>query len=453
MKYSLILLVVSCALGQQVGSYTAENHPALTTYTCTAPGQCNAEQHSVVLDSNWRWLHKVGDYKNCYTGNTWDASLCPDPTSCATNCAIEGADYGNTYGITTGGNSLNLRFVTYGQYGTNIGSRVYLLDDANNYKLFKLKNREFTFDVDLSQLPCGLNGALYFVEMPQNGGLGVGNNRAGAKYGTGYCDGQCPHDMKFISGEANVLNWTPNPNDKNSGTGKYGTCCSEMDIWEANSMATAYTAHDCNTTGLYRCEGTACGDIETNERYQGVCDKDGCDFNSFRLGDKSFFGKGLKVDSSRPFSVITQFVTSDNTDAGTLVEIRRLWKQNGQVIPNSVVKVGGLEFDSLSDSFCAAEENYFADPHQDFMKKGGMKVHGEFLGRGAVLVMSLWDDHYARMLWLDSNYPTDVDPSTPGIARGPCPTSSGVPSEVESQYASATVIFSNIKTGPIGSTY
>ena len=30
--------------------------------------------------------------------------------------------------------------------------------------------REFTFDVDVSQLPCGLNGALYFVEMDEDGG-------------------------------------------------------------------------------------------------------------------------------------------------------------------------------------------------------------------------------------------------------------------------------------------
>ncbi|KAM7207445.1 Concanavalin A-like lectin/glucanase domain containing protein [Naviculisporaceae sp. PSN 640] len=29
-------------------------------------------------------------------------------------------------------------------------------------------------------------------------------NKAGAKYGgTGYCDAQCPHDLKFINGEAN----------------------------------------------------------------------------------------------------------------------------------------------------------------------------------------------------------------------------------------------------------
>ena len=27
-------------------------------------------------------------------------------------------------------------------------------------------------------------------------------------------------------------------------------------------------------------------------RYDGVCDKDGCDFASYRHGDKSFFGRG-----------------------------------------------------------------------------------------------------------------------------------------------------------------
>ena len=32
-------------------------------------------------------------------------------------------------------------------------------------------------------------------------------NKAGAEYGTGYCDAQCPHDVKFINGEANILDW------------------------------------------------------------------------------------------------------------------------------------------------------------------------------------------------------------------------------------------------------
>jgi cellulose 1,4-beta-cellobiosidase len=52
-------------------------------------------------------------------------------------------------------------------------------------------------DVDLSGLPCGFNGALYFVSMDADGGLKkYSTNKAGAKYGTGYCDAQCPRDLK-----------------------------------------------------------------------------------------------------------------------------------------------------------------------------------------------------------------------------------------------------------------
>ena len=93
--------------------------------------------------------------------------------------------------------------------GTNIGARMYLLEDESHYKMFNLLNREITFTIDSSNLPCGLNGALYFVEMDADGGAAkFPTNQAGAKYGTGYCDAQCPHDVKFISGEANILNWT-----------------------------------------------------------------------------------------------------------------------------------------------------------------------------------------------------------------------------------------------------
>ena len=60
--------------------------------------------------------------------------------------------------------------------------------DGDNYQVFKLPNKEFTFEVDVSNMPCGLNGALYFVEMDADGGESKGNNKAGAKYGTGYCD-------------------------------------------------------------------------------------------------------------------------------------------------------------------------------------------------------------------------------------------------------------------------
>lgn len=67
--------------------------------------------------------------------------------------------------------------------------------------MFNLLNKEFTFDVDVSNLPCGLNGAVYFSEMDEDGGLSrFTGNKAGAKYGTGYCDSQCPQDIKFING-------------------------------------------------------------------------------------------------------------------------------------------------------------------------------------------------------------------------------------------------------------
>jgi cellulose 1,4-beta-cellobiosidase len=400
-----------------------------------------------VLDANWRWLHTTSGSTNCYTGNTWDKSICPDPVTCAKNCAVDGADYSGTYGITTSGNGVTLKFVTHGPYSTNIGSRVYLLQDDSTYQLLKLKGKEFTFDVDVSNLPCGLNGALYFVEMHADGGKG-GNNAAGAKYGTGYCDAQCPHDLKFINGEANLINWQPSPNDPNSGSGQYGTCCSEMDIWEANKMSSAYTAHVCTVNGPTRCSGTQCGDGDN--RYGGVCDKDGCDFNSYRMGVKSFYGAGSTVDTSKKITVVTQFITGSS---GDLSEIRRLWVQDGKVIHNSAANWSGLKpYDSVTDSFCNDAKKLFGDKN-DFEAKGGLKAMGDSLDRGMVLVMSLWDDHTAQMLWLDSSYPVDADPNKPGIARGSCATTSGKPSDVESQYPNSSVTFSNIKWGDLNTTF
>lgn len=135
----------------------------------------------------------------------WDASLCPDDETCAINCALDGASYESTYGVTTSADSLTIDFVT----GSNVGSRLFLMKDDTTYESFKLLNREFTFDVDVSKLPCGLNGALYFVAMDSDGGLSkYANNKAGAKYGTGYCDSQCPRDLKFINGQ--VRPWSDN---------------------------------------------------------------------------------------------------------------------------------------------------------------------------------------------------------------------------------------------------
>ena len=74
---------------------------------------------------------------------------------------------------------------------------------------------------------------------------------------------------------------------------------------------------------------------------------------------------------------------------------------------------------------------------------------GDSLDRGMVLVMSLWDDYYAHMHWLDAHYPDESDPATPGILRGPCPITGGDPIEVEANNPDATVSFSAISVGPI----
>jgi cellulose 1,4-beta-cellobiosidase len=99
--------------------------------------------------------------------------------------------------------------VTKNDNGANVGSRVYLMASDTKYRMFNLLNKEFTFDVDVSNLPCGLNGAVYFSEMDEDGGLSkYSTNKAGAKYGTGYCDSQCPMDIKFINGEVRFC-WDP----------------------------------------------------------------------------------------------------------------------------------------------------------------------------------------------------------------------------------------------------
>ncbi|EOD46148.1 putative glycoside hydrolase family 7 protein [Neofusicoccum parvum UCRNP2] len=443
--------LAAASRAQQVGTQTAETHPKLTTQKCTTAGGCADQSTSIVLDANWRWLHTTEGYTNCYTGQEWDTSICSDPTTCATSCALDGADYEGTYGITTSGNALTMSFVTQGSQ-KNVGGRVYLLapDSDDTYEQFKLKNQEFTFDVDVSKLACGLNGALYFSEMDADGGLSkYENNKAGAKYGTGYCDTQCPHDIKFINGEANILNWTKSETDVNAGSGHL-----EMDIWEANSQATALTPHVCTADiiGQVRCNGTECGDGDN--RYGGVCDKDGCDYNPYRMGNESFYGSnGSIIDTTTKFTVITQFITSDNTSTGDLVEIRRKYVQDGKVIENSFADYDTLsQFNSISDDFCDAQKTLFGDTN-DFKTKGGIARMGESFERGMTLVMSIWDDHAANALWLDSTYPVDADATKPGIKRGPCGTDTGVPDEVESEYADATVTYSNIRYGDIDSTY
>lgn len=88
-----------------------------------------------------------------------------------------------------------------------------------------------------------------------------------------YCAAQCPVGT-WINGTFN--------------TNSQSACCNEMDIWETNANASALTPHPCE------------GD---------TCDKSGCGFNPYAMGDHTYYGNGDTIDTLQPFTVVTQLYT------------------------------------------------------------------------------------------------------------------------------------------------
>ncbi|KAG9236793.1 glycoside hydrolase [Amylocarpus encephaloides] len=133
---------------------------------------------------------------------SWKFVHFPNHVHFASNCALDGGSYASTYGFTTSGNALRPNFVTRASQ-KNIDSRLCHMAGDDKYQTFNKFNQEFTFDVDTSKLPCGLNGGLDMVRMDSDSELSsFPNNKACAKYSIGYCDAQ-----------ANVEGLIPSSND------------------------------------------------------------------------------------------------------------------------------------------------------------------------------------------------------------------------------------------------
>jgi hypothetical protein len=60
------------------------------------------------------------------------------------------------------------------------------------------------------------------------------------------------------------------------------------------------------------------------------------------MGDTSFYGKGLTVDTSKVFTVVTQFI------GNPLSEIKRFYVQGGKLIPNSQSKIANVTGNSIT---------------------------------------------------------------------------------------------------------
>jgi cellulose 1,4-beta-cellobiosidase len=415
-------------VAQQPGSVAPNEPLELALQRCEARTgssllQCTALPRVAVLDANWRWLHVREGYENCYTSG-WDVDRCGSEAQCAERCALEGvtrAKLADAYGVTSADGGLALQYVT----GGNVGSRLYVGRSQGSaglsYSLFRLKNREISMSVDVSELPCGLNAAAYLVEMDAHGDLGLGANKAGAAYGTGYGDAQCPKDLKFLAGTANF--------------GARGSCATEIDLVEANAEALAWTLHPCSGS-RGPCEGDACAQ---------ACDRPGADANAFRLGYRDFYGPGHKLDSSRAFTAVTQFITSDGTDEAPLVEVRRFYLQDGRVLQPPLVA------GSMTDRSIAEQKRLFGEP-DTFAEHGGMASLGSALDRGLVLVLSIWDDAATGMQWLDSTFPPGA--TGPGAVRGPCDTAvRRSVAELRAAHGGARARFGDIAVGPLNSTW
>src|SRR4051794_33697895 len=166
-----LLLCLDHVTAQSLSGKGREVHPKLDTYTCTKRGGCKKQTSYIVLDSA---MHPIYQKDNPSLGcGDWGAApnktVCPDAKTCNKNCVIDQISDYSAYGVKTKGSSLYMDMLRDDL--STISPRAYLMDsDQHKYDMIKLTGNEFTFDVDVSKLPCGMNGALYLSEMNKYGG-------------------------------------------------------------------------------------------------------------------------------------------------------------------------------------------------------------------------------------------------------------------------------------------
>ena len=168
------------------------------------------------------------------------------------------------------------------------GGRAYLGDSPsdtigpNSFYEMPLLGKRLTFNVDMSNVGCNCNGALYFTTMPA---YNSAQQPVPGKDGSYYCD-------------ANQVG---------------GTYCPEMDVMEANKFAMASTAHTCQYQPPH---------------YYSSCDRGGCGKNVLDA-DGNGFGPGKTIDTNRLFTFSVSFITGGN---GRLSTVNNYFYQEGRTI-------------------------------------------------------------------------------------------------------------------------
>jgi len=337
---------------------------------------------------------------------------------------------GGTEGlISVAGDAKDELTLKYG--GSDIGGpRVYLIeeDGTNKNTMFLLNGQEFTFDVELSTMSCGFNAALYFV--------GMTDNKGEAETGTNYCDAQAVG----------------------------GTFCSEMDIFEGNTVAQQFTTHAC----VDACASYTNGVSECKQGTQGVCDQSGCGLNPFRYGPGTSYngetnnegwhgvGSSFEIDTSKPFTVTTQFHASS---------ISRFYLQNGKRIdlpalyvlpPTDGSHYAELESPAIKEDFCVDiydrwDGETARTSWRDESDEEPLPQMLKNLENGVVLAMSAWYDQETYSNGKPSGTQTGMS-WMDGVNNWGHYTKTGPCHETTSDAGDHQATFSDIRFGPIGTT-
>jgi len=101
------------------------------------------------------------------------------------------------------------------------------------------------------------------------------------------------------------------------------------------------------------------------------------------MGDKSFYGKGKIVDTSRPFTVVTRFEAE---------RVYQIFLQDGKRIDAPPAAWDGLpEQSGISAEMCSRSADVFGEPDR-LGEMNGWSAHTEMLKRPMVLAMSISPD-------------------------------------------------------------
>ena len=73
---------------------------------------------------------------------------------------------------------------------------------------------------------------------------------------------------------------------------------------ESNSHSFALTPHPCENNEYHVCETDTCGGTYSEDRFAGLCDANGCDYNPYRMGNTDFYGAGKVVDTTKKFTYV-----------------------------------------------------------------------------------------------------------------------------------------------------